>query len=145
MQLIIGWGILITGGALYLAQIISSYDFKLAQRLGVQENPEETAPLLQRAERYTAYWDLVTLGWMPLAGVLMIINHPWWPILLLIGGAIYLDSSGREAAKNISFRHEGMKVGAEKQQRLFLASYIGMAVIAIVSIFYSISELLNRL
>lgn len=141
MQIIIGWILLIFGGALYLAQIISSVNFELAQRLGIQENPEVTDPLLQRSERYTAYWDLVTLGWLPLAGVLMITNHDWWPIISLIGGAIYLDTSGREAAKSLSFRHEGIKAGTDKQQRVFFASFFVMAVIAIVLIAYSISSL----
>ena len=141
MQEIIGWGLLIMGGALYLAQVISSVNFQLAQRLGIQEKPEFADQILQRSERYAAYWDLLTLGWLPLAGVLMIINHEWWPILSLIGGAIYLDTSGREAAKNISFRHEGIKVGTEKQKKLFFASYIVMAIIAITLISYSISAL----
>ena len=145
MQVAIGWGLLIMGGMLYLAQVISSVNFQLAQQLGIQEKPEVTDPLLQRSERYTAYWDLVTLGWLPLAGVLMIINHEWWPIMSLIGGAIYLDTSGREAAKNISFRHEGIKIGTDKQQRIFFAIYIVMAVIAIILIAYSVSALVSRL
>ena len=145
MQEIIGWGLLIIGGALYLGQIISSVNFKLAQRLGIQEKAEFTDQIIQRSERYTAYWDLVTLGWLPLAGVLMIMNHQWWPIISLIGGAIYLDTSGREAAKNISFRHEGIKVGTEKQKKIFFASYIVMAVMAITLISYSINALVSRL
>lgn len=145
MQEIIGWGLLILGGALYFTQVVSSLNFKLAQQLGIQEKPEFADQILQRSERYTAYWDLVTLGWLPLAGVLMIIDHEWWPIMSLIGGAIYLDTSGREAAKNISFRHEGIKVGTDKQQKLFFASYIVMAIIAIALISYSISALTSKL
>jgi hypothetical protein len=145
VQVAIGWGVLILGGALYLAQVISSVNFELAQRLGIQENPEDTDSILQRSERYTAYWDLVTLGWLPLAGILMIFNQEWWPIVSLIGGAIYLDTSGREAVKNISFRHEGIKTGADKQQIIFFASYIVMAVIAIIVITYSVTVLLSRL
>ena len=124
MQAVIGWGLLLVGGALYLAQVISSVNFRLAQRLGIQEDPEFADPLIQRSERYAAYWDLVTLVWLPLAGILMIINHEWWPIFSLIGGAIYLDTSGREAAKYISFRHEGIKLGTDKQQKVFFATYI---------------------
>ena len=145
MQESIGWALLFMGGALYLAQVISSINFKLAQRLGIQENPEFTDNIFQRSERYTAYWDLVTLGWLPLAGVLMIINHEWWPIMSLVGGAIYLDTSGREAAKNISFRHEGIKVGTDKQQKIFFVSYIVMAIVAIALILYSIRALVSQL
>ena len=141
MQFAIGWVLLILGGALYIAQVISSVNFQFAQRLGLQENPEESDRLLQRSERYTAYWDLLTLGWLPIAGLLMIFNHDWWPVYTLVGGAIYLDTSGREAVKNLCFRHEGIKVGTEKQQKLFFASYLIMAIIAIVAIAYSISSL----
>jgi hypothetical protein len=141
VQVVIGWFLLVFGGALYLAQVISSINFQFAQRLGIQEKPEVTDAIFRRSERYTAYWDLVTLGWLPLAGALMITNHEWWPVVALIGGAIYLDTSGREAAKNISFRHEGIKVGAGKQQKIFFASYIVMAVVAIVLIVYSLSSI----
>ena len=145
MQLVTGWILLIMGGALYLVQVISCANFPLAQRLGIQEKPEVTDPLLQRSERYTAYWDLVTLGWFPLAGVLMVINHEWWPLVSLIAASIYLDTSGREAAKNISFRHEGIKVGTDKQQKIFFASYILMAIIAVFLIVYSFNVLASRL
>ena len=141
MQIITGWLILILGGLLYLAQIISSVNFALAQKLGIQERPEQTDRVLQTAERYTAYWDLVTLGWLPLSGILMIIDHDWWPIAALTGGAIYLDASGREAAKIFSLRKEGFRLGTKGQQRAFLASYIVMALMGTALIAYSISKL----
>jgi len=145
LQTVLGWGLLTLGGALYLAQVISSISFKLAQRLGIQENPEVTDSLLQRSERYTAYWDLLVLGWLPVSGVLMIIDHEWWPIVSLIGGTIYLDTSGREAVKSMSFRHEGIKMGTYKQQRLFFSSYICMALIALALIIYSVDALVSKL
>lgn len=145
MQLILGWIILIFPGMLLLGQIISSINFPLAQQLGLQENPDNTDPLLQRAERYTAYWDLFTMGWMPIAGVLMIINHPLWPIISLIGGAIYFDTAGREAAKSLSFKHGGIKVGSPIQYRLFFTTYIIMAILGIVVIIYSFAKLYNEI
>lgn len=141
VQITIGWVLVLFGGALYIAQMISSYDFSLAQRLGIQEKAENADPLFQRSERYIAYWDLLTLGWLPLAGILMIIDHAWWPIMSLLAGAIYLDTSGREAAKNLSFKHEGVRVGDDKEQRVFFPFYIVMAVIAVVVIAYSILKL----
>lgn len=142
MQLSLGWAYLILGGLLYVAQVISSVDFRLAQQLGIQESPEETDSILQTAERYTALWDLVTLGWLPLAGLLMILDSPYWPLVGLVGGAIYLDTSGREAAKIISFRKEGVRLGPEQQQKIFFASYIVMAFMGLVLIGYSVKELL---
>ena len=141
MQIAIGWVILLFGGLLYFAQVISSINFGLAQQLGIQEAPEETDSILQTAERFAAYWDLVTLGWLPLAGLLMIIDNDWWPIIALVGGAIYLDTSGREAMKIISFRKEGVRLGTKKQQRVFFGIYIVMAIIGLVLICFSVSEL----
>jgi hypothetical protein len=137
VQITLGWIMIVFGGCLYIAQVISSLNFPFAQRLGIQENTETSDPLLQRAERYTAYWDLFVLGWLPAAGILMVINHPWWPAISLIGGAVYLDTAGREAVKNLSFQHEGIKVGTVNERRVFFGSYIVMAVIAIVVIVYS--------
>jgi hypothetical protein len=143
MQNFIGWMLIIFPGILYVGQVISSIDFPLAQRLGLQENPNEADPLLQRAERYAAYWDLVTLGWMPLAGILMVLDNSFWPIAALFSGAIYLDAAGREAAKNLSFKHEGIRIGAPTQQKLFFSTYIIMAVLALVVLIYSINEILK--
>lgn len=64
VQTTIGWVLLLFGGTLYVAQMISSFNFSLAQRLGIQEKAENADPLLQRSERYTAYWDLLTLVWL---------------------------------------------------------------------------------
>ncbi len=143
VQITIGWILLIFCGALYVGQIISSINFSLAQRLGIQEKADIADPLLQRSERYVAYWDLVTLGWLPLAGVLMIVNYEWWSIVSLIGGSIYLDTSGREAAKYLSFRHEGLQAGTDKQKIIFFSTYIIMAVIALAIIIYSVTALLS--
>jgi hypothetical protein len=145
MQAITGWTLIILGGALYLAQVISSLNFPLAQRLGIQEQPETADALLQRSERYTAYWDLVTLLWLPFAGVLMVTDHPWWPVMSLFAGAIYFDTAGREAAKNLSFRHQGVNTGTRNEQRVFFASYLLMAIIAIIDIALSINSLTSLL
>ena len=145
MQLILGWLLIIFPGILYVGQLISSLNFSLAQKLGLQENPDETDLLLQRAEKYTAYWDLVTLVWMPFSGVLMIINSTTWPLFALIGGAIYLDTAGREAAKILSFKHEGIRIGPSKQRRLFFSTYFIMATLGIITIVYSAGIIWNDL
>jgi len=145
VQQITGWLLIIFPGILFIGQIISSVNFTLAQRLGLQEDPNETDPLLQRAEKYTAYWDLVVLGWLPLSGILMVINNPVWPLVAFFGSAIYLDTAGREAAKILSFKHEGIRIGSTKQQRFFFATYIIMAVISIVILGYSLMAIFSWL
>ncbi|MDX1734314.1 MAG: hypothetical protein R3228_08100 [Halioglobus sp.] len=144
MQQTLGWVLIIFPGILFTGQLISSVNFDLAQRLGLQENPAHTDALVQRAERYAAYWDLLTLGWLPLAGVLMLLQHHAWPPLALFGAAIYLDTAGREAAKALSFRHEGLRTGAERQRRFFFSTYVLMALLALVALFYSVGALYSE-
>ena len=119
-QIILGWFLIIFPGILIVGQIISSVNFSLAQKLGLQEDPDETDSLLQRAERYTAYWDLITLVWLPLSGVLMVLNVPAWPLVSFFGGAIYIDTAGREAAKILCFKHEGIELDRPSSTESFL-------------------------
>lgn len=138
----LAWIQLLFGGALLLMQVISSINFPLAQRLGIQEDPAQTDPLLQRSERYTAYWDLFTLPWLPLGGVLMLAGQPYWPLVSLIGGAIYFDIAGREAAKNLSLRRGGVRTGSAAQQKLFFASYVVMGLLGVVAAAFAAGHLL---
>lgn len=145
VQHFIGWLLIAVPGILFIGQLISSVNFPLAQRLGLQEDPGQSDLLLQRAEKYTAYWDLVTLGWLPFSGILMVMNNSAWSLVAFFGGAIYLDAAGREAVKMLSFRHEGIRIGSPKQQRFFFATYIVMALIAIVVLVYSLVAICNEL
>ncbi len=145
MQQLIGWLLIIFPGILFIGQIISSINFPLAQRIGLQEDPKETDALLQRAEKYVAYWDLVTMGWLPLSGILMVMNNSAWPFVAFFGSAIYFDTAGREAVKILSFKHEGIRIGSKKQQRFFFSTYIIMAVISIVVLTYSLVAICNDL
>jgi hypothetical protein len=145
MQVILGWILIVLPGSLVVIQLISSIDFALAQKLGLQEKSGEADPLLLRAERYVAYWDLVSLIWLPIAGIAMVLDHAWWPLLALAGAAIYLDAAGREAAKNLSFRHEGVKAGPQQQQKLFFATYIAMFLLGLVTLVYALKPLIELL
>ena len=142
MDVFLGWILIIFPGILFTGQLISSISFPLAQKIGFQENPEHTDSLLQTAEQYAAYWDLITLIWMPLSGVLMVIGNPYWPVVSLIAGAIYFDTSGREAAKILSFKHEGIRVGSSTQHKFFFSIYFMMAILGVIVILRSLAELL---
>jgi hypothetical protein len=145
MQQILGWILIVLPGSLVAIQLISSVDFSLAQKLGLQEKTALADPLFLRAERYAAYWDLVSLVWLPIAGVTMVVDHAWWPLLALAGAAIYIDAAGREAAKNLSFRHAGAKAGTEQEQKMFFPTYLVMFALGLVTIVYSVRALIQVL
>ncbi len=82
----------------YIGQLILTVNFPLAQRLGLQEKPENTDPLSNRLELMTARWDLAVLWIPPLAGLLILLDHAWWPAACLIAGGVHFDAGGREWA-----------------------------------------------
>lgn len=143
MQLVLGWLYIVLGGALFLAQVISSINFTLAQKLGLQESSDSADPLLLRAERYVAYWDLVSLVWLPVAGVMMVLNYVWWPWVTVFACAIYIDAAGREAAKNLSFRHGGLKTGTPLQGTFFFSTYLVMIALGVAGIIAAVEQVVG--
>jgi len=104
-----------------VGQLISVVNFPFAQKLGLQEKNETTDLIYRRLEHNTARWDLVVLWTLPAAGILMLIDHSWWPYLTLIAGGICVDTSGREIAKVLGLGRQGVKTGSEVEKRLFFA------------------------
>ena len=137
MKIVLGIICLLFGGFGWIGQAISAMNYRFAQRLGLQEKSDETDPLYRRAEINTAKWDSFVLWTLPVAGILMLMNHPWWPYLSLIAGGIYLDSAGRETAKYSSLRKEGIRTGSQADVRVAGIFFSVMAIIAIWLILYS--------
>ena len=142
MHTVLGWILTVIPGLLVTGQFVSVINFPLAQRLGLQEKTGSSDPVKLRSEQYTAYWDLPTLVWLPVAGVLMIANHAWWPYVALIGGAAYVDAAGREAVKMLSMRAEGIRIGTAAEQRLLFGTYVVMGVLGLTAVVYALTALL---
>jgi hypothetical protein len=128
-------------GLLAAGQLLSVLSWPLAQRLGLQERAAGADPLFTRLERNTARWDQFTMWWLPLAGVLMLADHSWWPQLALLGGAAYVDTGGREAAKLLALRGGGVRVGGEREQRTYLVGTAVMAAAGLAVIAVALREL----
>jgi hypothetical protein len=125
----------------FATQAVSAVDFARAQRLGFQEMPDNVDPLYGRLEHNTARWDLLTLWTLPLAGLLILLGLAWWPYLGLIGGGVYLDAGGREAAKVLALRAEGVRTGTALDQRLAIAVFGYMILAGLVMIVASLAAL----
>ncbi len=61
MRVVLGLVFVVSGGFLYAGQLLSSINFALAQRFGLQEKAEHVDPLVSRLELATARWDLLSL------------------------------------------------------------------------------------
>lgn len=144
MRTVLGVICVLFGGFGWIGQFISAVNYELAQKLGLQEKDEGTGPLYRRAETNAARWDSVVLWTMAVAGVLMLMDHTWWPYVGLIAGGIYLDGAGREAAKCISMYKEGVRVGTPKDHKVAATFFVLMAGIALWLIIYALCELTAR-
>lgn len=141
MRIALGVICVLFGGIGWVGQVISGINYPLAQRLGLQEKSEGTDPLFQHAETNAARWDSFVLWTLLAAGILMLANNYWWPHLSLIAGGIYLDGAGREAAKCISLRKGGVRIGTPKDLWVAAVFFLIMATIALWVIIYAIWSL----
>jgi len=127
----------------WLGQLISGLHYSLAQRLSLQEKSEGTDPLFGVAERNAARWDSFVLWTLPVAGVLMLFNHPWWPYVALVAGGIHLDAGGRELAKSLSLNKGGVRIGAPKDWQIAKIFLSGLVLIGLVTIAYALWAISN--
>lgn len=107
------------GSIVLIGQFVSTIDFSLAQKLGLQEGDADTDPLFRRLELNTARWDLFVLWTLPVAGVLMLVDHAWWPYMALAAGGVHVDTAGRETAKVLGLRKHGVRTGSARDAHIF--------------------------
>ena len=112
-------------------QLISVTNWPLAQRLGLQESDDSTDPLFRHLERNTAIWDLLSWWTLPAAGILMLIDHTWWPFLAIFAGGVYFDTAGRESAKLRALEREGMQTGTKRDGHIRLGFFIVTAAVGL--------------
>lgn len=140
MQTAIGIVCVGFGGLGMLAQFVSAVDFESAQRWGLQESDDRTDPLYRRLERNTARWDVLVAWTLPVAGVLMLADHSWWPFVALAAGGVYADSGGREIVKILGLRSEGIRTGTTAEVRVGLAVLGIWTLVGLLAAIYALVE-----
>ncbi len=123
LQYILGIAWITAGTLLYAGQFISIVNFPLAQRLGLQEDTDTADPLSSQLELMTARWDIVLLWIPPVAGLLLLLDHVWWPLACLIGGGVYMDAGGREWAKIHGLAAQGVPIGSARESFVMKVTY----------------------
>jgi len=123
LQIILGLIWLVIGGFLYVGQFISTVNFPLAQRLGLQEKTENASPLISQLESKVAAWDLFAIWVAPVAGVLMLLDHAKWPAACLVASGVYFDAGGREWAKILGLMAHGVPVGNARERKVIFGTF----------------------
>lgn len=137
MTLILGIVAVAFGAVGWVGQGISSISFPFAQRHGLQEKSATADALCLGAERTAAIWDSLVLWTLPVAGILMILDNPWWPYAALVAGGIHLDAGGREAAKHHALRTHGVRVGDASDKLKAAGAYASLVVIGLLMVIWA--------
>jgi hypothetical protein len=131
------WGIILTilSSIAYFGQTITAFWPGTATRLGLAEPEADVDPTFYADVRGEAFWDTVILWNLPVAGILLILNHPLWPYLGLVGGGMYLYFAGRVIVVRKEMRGRSIRIGTPetlKVANIFLTLWGLAAVVTMV-------------
>ena len=100
----------------------------------------DPSDLTHRLDLWTARFDVLWLWTLPTAGVLMLINHSWWPCAAMIGGAAYIDGLGRYMFTVLGLREQGVWTGSPREWLAIKAIFLPVIVLGGVAIAMSLAE-----
>lgn len=131
------WGailIIFTGILCWLGQVINASSPTLAARLGLTEPESDVDPTYFVDGRGEAIWDALILWTLPVAGILLILNNPWWVYFGLVGGGMYLYFAGRMLVVRLAMQRHGIRIGKPETVKLYNAVLILWGLLAVVTI-----------
>jgi hypothetical protein len=112
MSTVVGVIALLAGLVAWIGQSLAFLAPSVALRLGVLEPAEELDPALWIIEARAMGLADMLLGWtLPLAAALMLVGHPAWPVLALLGSGIFLYFSSVIVLSRVFLAAAGIQVG----------------------------------
>ncbi len=136
------WGailIIFTGILCWLGQVINASSPILAARIGLTEPESDVDPTYFVDGRGEAIWDALILWTLPVAGVLLIFNSPWWVYFGLVGGGMYLYFAGRMLVVRLAMQRHGIRIGKPETVKLYNAVLILWGLLAVVTIIMALA------
>lgn len=141
MNLVWGTLLVIVTGFCWLIQVINTLSPTLAAKLGVNEPESDVDPTFFVDTRGEAIWDALILWMLPVAGILLMLNNPWWAYLGLVGGGMYLYFAGRGLVVRFMMGRRGIRIGKPETVKLFNAVLTLWGLMAIVTIIVAVGAL----
>lgn len=138
------WGailILFTGILCWIGQVINASSPTIAARLGLTESESDVDPTYYVDGRGEAIWDALILWILPAAGLLLILNNPWWVYFGLVGGGMYLYFAGRMLVVRRAMLQRDIRIGKPDTVKLYNAVLILWGLIAVATIIMAVAAL----
>ncbi len=132
MITIIGIIVIIVGLLVYVGQSLSFLAPELATKIGLNDPEVEMDQSLYIIETKANGLSDMLLTWtLPLAGLLMILDHVSWPYFALVGGGIYIYFALLTIFCRLYLKKAGKKVGSPSSEK---AAYIFSVIWIVTSV-----------
>jgi hypothetical protein len=120
------WALVLIVSTLFcwLGQAITAFFPSAAVKLGLSERESDVDEAFWADVRGEAVWDTMILWTLPVAGLLLLLNHPLWVYFGLVGSGMYLYFAGRGILTRLAMQRRGIRIGyprALKVVYMFLA------------------------
>jgi len=125
----------------WMGQLIYAISPALAVSLGLGEAESDVDTAFYIDARGEAIWDSLIIWTLPVAGILLMLQHPYWPYFALVGGGSYLYFAGRNLTTRYMMQRHGIRIGTStniKMGYLFITLW-GLA--ALITIVLAVSAL----
>ena len=138
------WGavlIILTLILCWLGQVINASSPTLAAKLGLTEPESDVDPTFFVDTRGEAIWDALILWTLPVAGLLLMLDSPWWIYFGLVGGGIYLYFAGRGIVVRVVMQRRGIRIGKPETLKVIYVFLTLWGLIAVVTIVMAVAAL----
>jgi hypothetical protein len=125
----------------WLGQVINASSPTLAARLGLAEPESDVDPTFFVDGRGEAIWDALILWILPVAGILLILNSPWWVYFGLVGGGMYVYFAGRMLVVRRVMQQRDIRIGKPETVKLYNAVLTLWGLIGVVTIIMAVAAL----
>ena len=138
------WGIVLIIFTLimgWLMQVIVTVAPSFASKLGVVEPESGVDPTFLVDAKGEATWDALILWVLPVAGILLVIDSPYWAYFGLVGGGMYLYFAGRGIVVRRMMQRRGIRIGNPETLKLFYAFLVLWGLTGLVTIVLAVAAL----
>lgn len=95
----------------WAGQLIFAISPEFAARLGLGESEGDVDAVFYIDVRGEAIWDSMIIWILPFSGILLMLQHPYWPYFALVGGGSYLYFAGRNLTTRLIMQRRGIRIG----------------------------------
>ena len=138
------WGIILIIFTLlmgWLMQVIVTVSPSFASKFGLIEPEAGVDPTFYIDAQGEAIWDALSLWVLPVAGILLLIDSPYWAYFGLVGGGMYVYFAGRGIVGR-AIKMEYIEPDRRPDTlKLFYAFLVLWGLIGLVTIYLAVADL----